>query len=504
MNKKVLIGVDAGLTNTKVAAFNQTGTELALTSRPTPDMSTGADRSEQSQERLWTTVSNAISDVVDDSNVDQSSIVGVGVAGHGHGLYALDEKNRPLCGIKSTDNRALDLVTKWQENGTIAAAEKRLGWEPFGADPLSLLAWLSREEADVYNQIDKILFCKDVLKYKLTAEINTDPMEGSVFYGPGSTYDSEIFNILDIEASFDALPQIVPSTSSCGRVTEEAADETNLPSGIPVASGLHDVGACTLGAGVTDSREGAVILGTWGQSVVVTNSRSDGTGGLPRRYLDGWLRYKGIRSGAACVDWFVEECGTDWKQKAANEEKDPYLIYDQVVANVEPGSCGILFHPFLQGSTDKPNSRGGFYGLGLEHSKEHMLRAIYEGVAIMQCQGLHELVPDVKDYHLTGGGAKSEVWSQIFADILDSPVSISEGNEPGARGAAICAGVATGIYPNVSTAISNAVYTERTHYPSSSRNMQYDSLSDAFSQATEGLVQTWKTLKPIRQSQQRR
>lgn len=499
MSDEVLIGIDAGLTNVKVAAFDRTGTELVIVSRSTPGISAEADRREQSHEKLWATVSDAISEVVDDSEVNRQSIVGVGVAGHGHGLYALDERNDPVCGIKSTDNRALDLISTWQKDGTASAVSERLGWELFGADPLSLLAWLARENIEIYDRIDSILFCKDVLKYRLTGDISTDPMEGSVFYGSSNTYDEDVFEILGIEECIDALPPIVPSTNSCGKVTDEAADQTDLPPGIPVASGLHDVGACALGAGVTEPREGVVILGTWGQSVVVTDTPSDGVGGLPRRYLGGWLRYKGIRSGAACVDWFVNECGTDWQQEASDRGQNPYVIYDEVVDDVDAGSQGLLFHPFLQGSTDKPNSRGGFYGLGLEHSKDHMLRAIYEGVTIMQCRGLRELAPSVDSFHLTGGGAKSEVWSQIFADVLDSRVSIPEGEEPGARGAAICAGVATGTYPNVTTAVSDVVNTERTHDPDSTRNTRYKSVSEAFSQAVEGMSQTWKTLKPVRE-----
>ena len=499
MTGNVLVGIDAGLTNITVTAFDSEGAELAAATRSTPrnEAEADSDREEQEHDRLYQCVSEAISAVVTAESVPAHAIGGVGVAGHGHGLYGVDGAGKPACGIKSTDSRAIDTLSEECSADALSTVVDRLGWEPFGADPLSLLVWLQRHDPTAYDRLETILFCKDVLTYRLTGELATDPMEGSVFYGHGSNYDEEIFTTLGIEDAFAALPPVVPSTESCGVVTSEAATRTGLPAGTPVASGLQDVGACTLGAGLADPGDGLVILGTWGQSVALLDAPSDGAGGLPRRYLDGWLRYEGLRSGAACVEWFVEDHGTDWRREARELDVDPYEVYERTVAGVSPGAEGLIFHPFLQGSTDDPDSAGGFYGLRLDHTKAHMLRAIYEGVAVAQVESLDGLTTDIDAIRLTGGGARSESWAGMVADIADARVTIPDEGETGALGAALCAGIAAGVYPDIEAALDRAVGISRTYDPDPDATARYRLVRKAFAQAIDGMEPTWETLKSL-------
>ena len=495
--RAVLVGIDAGLTNTKVAAFGPDGERLALASRETPGVDAGPGRDEQDHDALWETVTDAVSAVTGSDAVDPERVVGVGVAGHGHGLYALDAAGAPLVGIKSTDSRAVDRLDGWRDDGTLDAAEERLGWKPFGADPLCLLAWLRDERPDAYDRLDTLLFCKDVVTHRLTGRQGTDAMEASVFYGPGGDYDRGAFEAFGVGGAFDALPRVVDSTAACGEVTHEAARETGLPAGTPVAAGLHDVGACAFGAGVTRPGQGAVILGTWGQSVAVVDDPDDGSAGLPRCFLDGWLRYRGTRSGAACVDWFVEEFGGDWRREAEERDVDPFVVFNEAVAEVPAGAEGALFHPYLSGSTDDPDARGGFYGLTLDHSRAELLRAVYEGVAMAQCTGLADLSPGVTDLRLTGGGAKSRVWSETFADVHGDRVAVPDGDELGALGAALCAGVAAGVYDDHRAATDAAVGLARTHDPDPANVDTYRRVAGAFKRARENVRPTWKELSGI-------
>lgn len=496
MTDSVLVGIDAGLTNVTATAFDADGTTLAMASRPTSTIEAGPGRDEQDHDRLWDRVTRAITAVVD--NVPANAVSGVGVAGHGHGLYGLDAAGKPVCGITSTDSRAVDAIAEQCSPNALSTVVDHLGWEPFGADPLSLLVWLQEHEPATYDRLDTLLFCKDVLTHRLTGERSTDSTEGSVFYGPAAAYDREVFAALDIEDAFAALPRVVPSTDTCGTVTDDAAAVTGLPAGTPVATGLHDVGACTLGAGLSTPGDGLVILGTWGQSVAVLDSFDGGTGGLPRRYLDGWLRYEGIRAGAACVEWFVGSCGGDWRRMADERGVDPYTVYEETVAGVEPGAGGLIFHPYLQGSTENPNSTGGFYGLRLDHTADDMLRAIYEGIAMTQVASLDRFAPDIETIRLTGGGARSETWAQIFADIADARVVVPAESETGALGAALCGGVAARVYPDIETGIERTVETSRTYEPNPATHATYQQLMEAFSLATEGMEPLWETLKSLR------
>jgi L-xylulokinase len=329
--------------------------------------------------------------------------------------------------------------------------------------------------------------------------------------------------VLDLAVGTEVLPDVVPSWQTCGRVTSDATTETGLAAGTPVASGLHDVGATALGTGAHRPGQGVLIVGTWGQSIVVTDdpyadegdggSTVDGTDGderdgderdgdlpdspgLTRRYLDGYLRYKGLRSAATCLDWFVAEFGDEWRRRADAEAVSPYEIYDRVVADVPAGAAGLLFHPYLDGSTDAPTDRGGFYGLTSEHTKATMLRAVYEGVAISQAARLAELAPATRltDVRLSGGGARSEVWSDIFAAAVDDPLLVPAGEEAGARGVAICGALAAGVYPDHDRAVDRMVAVERRHDPDADTATLYRDRRETFEGALEAIRPTWKRL----------
>ncbi|MCU4974092.1 carbohydrate kinase [Halobacteria archaeon AArc-m2/3/4] len=493
MTEQLLVGIDAGLTNVKAAVFDLEGREIAVSSLATPGVSPAPDREEQRHDDLWAAVVDVVDRLLRKEAVGPSAVAGVGVTGHGHGLYALDADGEPARrGIKSTDSRAAGIVDDWKRDGTLETVRESLGWEPFGADPLSLLAWVKREEPETYAAIDRVLFCKDVVRHRLTGRVCTDEMEASVFPRGDDTDVSDVFGELGLEACTDVLPPVVSSTASCGTITAEAAAKTGLPAGVPVATGLHDVGACAFGAGATRPGDGVIIVGTWGQSIGVRPSPAPATeSGLSRRYLDGWLTYRGNRSAAACVDWFVEECCADWQREATARGLDEYALYDETVANVSPGSDGVLFLPYLRGSVANPNARGGFYGLRMDHTKSHMLRAIYEGVAIAQCGALQELAPDdeFSNVRLTGGGARSDVWCEIFANVLDARVSTPDSTEVGARGAALCAGVAAGSYEDASAAADRAAGIGAEYEPS--RAAQYRPVRERFDRVRTALEPTW-------------
>lgn len=508
----LILGIDAGLTTTTAVLFTPTGREVAEASRETPTDQPATGHREVALDVMWDTVAETITAVLESTPVSPDAIRGVGIAGHGHGLYLLDEDGTPVRpGIKSTDSRATELVDDWEADGTAATIRERLGYAPFAADPISLVGWLDRYEPETIDRIETLLFCKDYLKYRLTDELCTDEMEASVFYGRGTeSYDRDLIDDLDIGVSAEILPPVVPSWEICGHVTEHAATDTGLTAGTPVASGLHDVGATALGTGAHRAGQSVFIVGTWGQSIVVLDDpwaeRGDGTDGddgdetapgLTRRYLDGgYLRYKGLRSAAVCLDWFTDEVGAEWDRRADASGLSEYEVYDRVVADVPAGAEGLLFHPYLDGSTDNPTDKAGFYGLMTDHTKAHMLRAVYEGVAISQSARLAELTADMEttDIRFGGGGARSEVWSDIFAAAMDEQLLVPTGDEAGARGAAICGALAADLYPDHTAAVDAMVSIDRRHTPDAEAATIYRDRRTTFEEALDAIRPTWKRL----------
>lgn len=497
-----LLGVDAGLTSIKAALVAPDGEERAVAAAETPKTSPRPDHHEVDPETLWSTVAETIGRAIDEAPVHAGAIAAVGVAGHGHGLYALDADGEPAGpGIRSTDGRARELLAAWRADGTADRVQDRLGYAPFGADPLSLLAWLRANEPARYDRIDTVLFCKDYLTYRLTDRRSTDEMESSVFTDPRSgEYATDLLDELGLGAVADALPPVDRSWEPCGTVTESAAAATGLPADTPVATGLHDVGAVALGTGAHTPGDGVLIVGTWGQSIVIDDGPSDSddrttsTYGIARAFLDGKrLRYEGNRSAAASLEWFVESVGEPWREAAAERGLDEYAMYDRLVSAVPPGAAGVVFHPYLHGSTADPNATGGFYGLTADHDADHLLRAVYEGVAIAGIEQLSRVAPagGIGDLRLSGGGARSDAWARIFAGVADRPVVVPGTEEAGITGAAICAALAAGCHPDHATAVDAMVPAGTRYDPDPEAADVYRRRRRTFRRLREALAPVW-------------
>lgn len=521
-----LLGVDAGLTSIKAALVAPDGTEQAVATAETPKTSPRPDHHEVDPGTLWSTVAETIGRAVEKVPVSAEAIAAVGVAGHGHGLYALDDDGEPAGpGIRSTDGRARELLAAWRADGTADRIRDRLGYAPFGADPLSLLAWLRDNEPARYDRIDTILFCKDYLTYRLTGRCSTDEMESSVFTDPRTgEYATDLLEEIGLGAVADALPPVDRSWESCGTITERAAAATGLPAGTPVATGLHDVGAVALGTGTHTPGDGVLIVGTWGQSIVIddgpsehddeaiddgeesdpaddpadhddeSDDRAAPAHGITREFLDGKrLRYEGNRSAAASLEWFVGAFGEPWREAAAERGLDEYAMYDRLVSAVPPGADGVVFHPYLHGSTADPNATGGFFGLTADHDADHLLRAVYEGVAIAGIEQLSRVAPagGIDDLRLSGGGARSDAWARIFAGVADRPVVVPGTEEAGITGAAICAALAADIHSDHAAAVDAMVPAGTRYDPEPEAAAVYRRRRRTFRQLRDALAPIW-------------
>ena len=175
-------------------------------------------------------------------------------------------------------------------------------------------------------------------------------------------------------------------------------------------------------------------------------------------------------------------------------------IYEQcndLVASLSPEDSQITFLPFLYGSNVESDAKACFLGLRGWHHKAHILRALYEGVVFSHKMHIgkllaHREMPKVA--RITGGAARSEVWCQIFADVLQIPIEITSGTELGTLGAAMCAGVATGHFPSLESAAENMVHVVRTILPNPENKAVYEKKYDTYTKTLETLTPLWKHL----------
>ncbi len=489
----VLVGVDAGTTSIKAVAFSLDGTALADAARESPVSAPRPGWVEQDPAATWERTADVIRAVVD-ALPASATVAAVGVAGQGAGCWLVDEDGDPVRdAILWSDGRTGDYVREWRDGTTYDAVFDRCGYGLFPGLPLPIYRWVEDEEPETVERADTAFFCKDWLKFRLTGERSTDPSDASIaHYLPDQQeFSAETARRLGAERLAALIPDPVDADDVVGRVTPAAADATGLPEGTPVVSGTMDVAASAFGSGVAEPGGYSSVVGTTLQNQTLTaepaisGPRSGYTLALGVEGMG--LRAMGTMAGTPNLDWFVDELfdGTD---VSSVEER---------VRSVPVGAGGVLYHPYLSSGGEKapfvdPGARAQFTGLTAEHTRDHLARAVYEGVALAM-RDCYEHLPGTPDrVHLSGGGARSELWCQLFADCLDAEVAVPAGEEFGAKGAALLAGVGVDLYDDVPSAVGRATAVAETYAPRPDASRRYDRWYDVYRTTRERLTDVWE------------
>jgi L-xylulokinase len=505
-----LLGVDNGNTVSKAAIFDLAGQEIQVASSKVESQYPHPGWTERSMDMLWQSTAEAIREAIDGSGIDPREIVGVGTTGHGNGLYLLDKRGDPArAGIQSMDTRAADTIDEWNSRDLHSEIYPFTLQSLWPAQPNALLAWVKRHEPEVYAQIGSVLMCKDFATYCLTGEIVSDftDMSGtSLLDVPNRRFSRELLELYDLGELWGAMPRLVESYEVVGTVTAQAAEATRLAEGTPVVGGIFDVDASALGSGVYQPGEVCIIAGTWSINEIVTaEPLADPSIFMTSCYtIPGlWLTLEASATSATNLEWFVNQfCGEE-RVEAKARGISVYEMCNEMVASLPPGGTDIVFHPFLYGSNVQPTARAGFYGIAGWHTKAHVVRALYEGVVychLAHVDKLRAAGAGMDVARLTGGGARSRVWTQIFADALQLPMEVPEGEELGARGAAICAGIGAGVYNDHAEAVDKAVRLHRRQEPDPEATPLYLARYAEYQRLLEAMQVPWDHLSRLSKS----
>ncbi len=496
------MGIDNGTTVSKAGLFTLDGTEVAVAARKTETLTPAPGHFERDMEKVWEATVDAIREVLATSGVDPNDIAGIVAAGHGNGIYLVDEQGRPVRnGVIAADSRAKDYVARWQEQGireTVLPKTMQCLWP---GQPNALLAWLRDNEPDTLKRARWVLMAKDYTRFRLTGKINaelTDMSGTSLMSVRDRAYDPEILEAFGIAEMQQLLPPIVRTEEVCGTVTDEAALETGLSKGTPVAGGMFDIDACALASGIVDETTMSLVAGTWGNNQYISKTPLvDKDLFMTSCYSmpDYYLMLEGSPTSASNLEWFVTEFFAAEREAAAAQGASVYELCNQMVAQVEPEDGDIIFIPFLFGSNAQPGAKGCFIGLDGRHRRGHVLRAIYEGVVFAHRMHLDRLLQfrePPEAIRFTGGAARSAVWVQIFADCFQIPIEIPAGTELGALGAAIAAGIAAGIYTGYEAAVEAMTRMARVQAPNPDMEHVYATKYQRYKQALELLAPLWR------------
>jgi len=492
----VIIGVDAGTSAIKAAAFSLDGEELDVSQRSNPVRSPRPGWAEQDMVTTWERTAGAIEGVVD--SID-GEVIGIGVTGQGGGCWLLDNDGQPVRdAILWSDSRAAEYVEEWQTSGVYDIVFDRCGYGLFPGLPIPILRWLKDDEPRVIERAETLLFCKDWLEFCLTGKATTDPSDASLTHRrpDRGEYDEAVLEAVGLPEGAGLVAPVRPPTATIGTVTQQVASRTSLRPGIPVVSGVMDVVASAFGSGAVQPGDGSSITGTTLQNQVllaeplIVPPRAGYTLSLG---VDGMgLRAMGTMAGTPNLDWFLDEI-LGVRNFAAIEAR---------VQSIPPRCEGLMYHPYLSAAGEKApfvesTARAQFTGLSQHHTIDHLLRAVYGGVALSMRDCYAHLPREPDRITLSGGGTRSDVWCQLFADCLDVEVIVTAGDEFGAKGAALIAGIGLEQYSDIADAVGKTTTILRSYEPYPPTVARYDEWYDLYVETYERMIDLWRHRRDV-------
>lgn len=455
---KTLLGIDVSTTGVKALLIDCDGAIVNSFTLPLQLSNPRPLWSEQQPRDWWHAAVASIQYVLRETSA--ANIAAIGLTGQMHGLVLVDDAGE-----------VLRPAILWNDQRCAAECDQiraRVGKERLiqisGNDALTgftapKILWVRDHEPEVYERARHVLLPKDYLRYKLTHEYAMDKADGSgtlLFDLEKRDWSNDILDALSIPREW--LPKTFEGPEITGRVTREAAEETGLTEGTPVIAGGGDQSAQAVGVGAIRPGVLAVTLGTSGVVFAATETPLIESQGRLHAFChavpERWHLMGVMLSAAGSLQWY-------------RDALYPNMSFDELVteaARVTAGSDGLLFLPYLCGERTPhpdPLARGSFVGLTTRHTRAHLTRAVLEGVAfglkdifrLMQNVGMRE----IEQVRVSGGGAKSSVWRQILADVLESELVTVNTTEGAAYGAALLAGVAAGAWTTVDEACAQTI-----------------------------------------------
>lgn len=464
-----LLGIDVGTTGSKAVLIGSGGRVAAEATSEYPMHTPRPLWAEQDPRDWWSAAVASIRRVLDQGGVQPAQVAGVGLTGQMHGLVLLDGRGGVLrpC-IMWNDQRTADQCAAITERVGAHRLLELTGNPVLPGFTAPKVVWVRENEPETYQHTAHLLLPKDYVRYRLTGEFFSEVSDasGTSLFDVGKRgWSEEMLSALEVPR--DWLPEVTESPVASAKISAEASRETGLAAGTPVVGGGGDQAAQAVGSGIIDEGVVSVTLGTSGVVFAACDSyRIEPEGRLHAfcHAVPGKWHLMGVMlSAAGSFRWFRDTLGEAELARARQENRDAYDLLTAAAATVKPGCEGLLFLPYLTGERTPhpdPNARGVFFGLTLRHTKAHLTRAVLEGVtyglrdSLELMRGLGVSVDQVR---ASGGGARSELWRQILADVFNAEIVTVNVTEGAAYGAALLAGVGVGIYRDVSAACEQVI-----------------------------------------------
>lgn len=485
-----LLGIDIGTSACKTALFDRDGGVIAQAAGEYQVYYPQSGWAEQNPEDWWRAVCGAVREVIETSGAAPGDIAGIGVDGQSWSAVAVDSEGNALANTPIwMDTRADEFCRSWSEE--IGGEEIfRLSGNPVKPSySTPKAAWYKKYMPEVYSRTDKLLQSNSFIVLRLTGKISQDKSQGygwHCFDMKNCRWDTDMCLRFGLETKH--LPPIYDCHGVVGGVTEKAAELTGLKAGTPVVAGGLDAACGALGAGVINAGETQEQGGqAGGMSICSDTPIADERLILSPHVIPGkWLLQGGTVGGGGLMRWMSREIGEAFSMKEL----------DRMAEEVGPGSDGLIFLPYMAGERspiwDK-DAAGVLFGLDFSKTKGHIIRAGLEGVAFSLKHNL-DIAENVgaraETLKAMGGAANSRLWTQIKADITGRKIEVPSSDTATTLGAAILAGVGTGVYSGFDEAVKKTVEIKRVHTPNSGN-------SEIYKQQYEKYLKLYPALKDL-------
>lgn len=491
-----LICVDAGTTVIKVVAYDQDGRERAIERRETVVRRPRPGFAEQDMTEVWDAVVAGIRAVA--AQIGEP-ITGLALTAQGDGCWLVDGDGNPTGpAILWNDGRAGELVAGWRESGVLDEAFRISGCGGFAGLPNAILTWLAEHEPARVENTAAALTCGGWIFSRLTGETVVDESEAAAPWldVQRREYSDRLLDLYGMPWAKRLLPTLRHDDQRVSPLDDRAANTLGLPAGIPVVLAPYDVASTAIGVGAVKAGSACVILGTTLCTEVVASeidtNRSTVGLTIPLGVPGLHLRALPTLAGSEVLSWCARMLGFTGAAQLCEE-----------AAAGTPGANGLSFLPYLSPAGERvpfldERARGSLHGLSLEHSRTDVARAVVEGLTYVILDCLRATGTTPTELRVCGGGANSDAWCQLIADITGLPAYRSVDSEVGAKGAFLTGLVATGAVPDFPEAADRHVHVRDGFEPNGAVTETYQSLFIDFLADRDSAGEEWARHATVR------
>lgn len=504
------LGIDIGTSGTKTLAIKDDGTILASATVEYPLYSPKPGWSEQEPVDWWQASVKSVKKVLKAAGLKPADVGGIGLSGQMHGSVFLDKSGnviRPAL-LWNDQRTAAECAEIEQRAGGRRRLIRMVANPALTGFTAPKILWLRNHEKKNFDRTVQILLPKDYVRYRLTGEFATEVSDASgtlLLDVVKRSWSKSLLSKLDLDP--ELLPKVYESEDVTGVLSKQAAKAMGLNAGTPVVGGGGDQAASAIGNGIVKK---GVVSATMGTSGVVF-AHSDEVQVDPEGRLHTfchavrgkWHVMGCVLSAGGSLQWFRNQLCQQEMAAAKKKKIDPYELITEQAAAAPTGSEGLFFLPYLTGERTPhadPHARGSWVGLSLRHGKAHLARSVMEGATYAMRDSLEiakAMDIPVKEIRLSGGGARSEFWRQMQADIYGQQVVTINAEEGPAYGVALLAAAGTGAYKNVVEACRATITVVSRTKPQPGAKRVYNKAYPVYQKLYQSLKSDFETIQGL-------